>query len=208
MSEQEKGWANPAPAGLTALAIACFTFYALLTGKVDATALPLLGAWLLGGFIVQIVVAVIEYKEGGLIGANVFTVFAAFFMFTGGVEMIMKFIYASHKIALDSRMDGWAWLVLSITLILWCWGYFKTAPLSLNLAVIFLTLACPLVSLKDLGILGPSAAVWAGNLLLLTGIFGLYTAAGIILNTSFGKTVLPLGGPFFKDTSKPIGLDR
>jgi succinate-acetate transporter protein len=78
MSEQEKGWANPAPAGLTALAIACFTFYALLTGKVELTALPLLGAWLLGGFIVQIVVGIIEYKEGNLIGGNVFTVFAAF----------------------------------------------------------------------------------------------------------------------------------
>ncbi|MEN6461206.1 MAG: GPR1/FUN34/YaaH family transporter [Syntrophomonas sp.] len=198
MSEQEKGWANPAPAGLTALAIACFTFYALLTGKVEATALPLLGAWLLGGFLVQIVVGVIEYKEGNLIGGNVFTVFAAFFMFTGGVEMFVKFIYAANKIALDSRMDGWAWLVLSITLLVWCFGYFKTAPLSLNLAVIGLVLACPLISLKDLGVLGPSASVAAGNLLLFTGIMGLYTAGAIILNTSYGRTVLPMGGPFFK----------
>jgi succinate-acetate transporter protein len=112
--------------------------------------------------------------------------------------MFVKFIYAANKIALDSRMDGWAWLVLSITLLIWCFGYFKTAPLSLNLAVIGLVLACPLISLKDLGILGPSASVAAGNLLLFTGIMGLYTAGAIILNTSYGRTVLPMGGPFFK----------
>jgi succinate-acetate transporter protein len=206
MSEQQ-GWANPGPAGLTALAIACFTFYALLTGKVEATSLPLLGAWLLGGFIVQIVVAVIELKEGNLIGGNVFAVFAAFFMFTGGVEMFLKFIYATHQVALDARMDGWAWLVLSITLFVWCWGYFKTSPLSLNLAVIGLVLACPLISLHDLGMLGPSSAVWAGDLLLFTGIMGLYTAGGIILNTTYGRTILPLGGPFIKkDRSTSLGM--
>jgi succinate-acetate transporter protein len=206
MSGSQQEWANPGPAGLTALAIACFTFYALLTGKVDHTALPLLGAWLLGGFIVQIVVAIIEYKEGGLIGANVFTVFAAFFMFTGGVEMLLKFIYASNNVALDARIDGWAWLVLSATLFIWCWGYFKTSPLCLNLAVIGLVLACPLVALRDLGILGSSAAVWAGNLLLFTGIMGLYTAGAIILNTTFGRTILPMGSPFFK-MNQPTGLD-
>jgi succinate-acetate transporter protein len=197
MSEQQ-GWANPAPAGLTALAIACFTFYALLTGKVELTALPLLGAWLIGGFLVQVIVGFIELKEGSLIGGNVFTVFAAFFMLTGGIEMFVKFIYATQKIALDARMDGWAWLVLSITLLIWCFGYFKTAPLSLNLAVIGLVLACPLISFHDLGLMGASSAVMAGNLLLFTGIMGLYTAGAIILNGAYGKTVLPMGKPFFK----------
>lgn len=196
MSEQEKGWANPAPAGLTALAIACFTFYALLTGKVDATALPLLGCWLLGGFIVQVIVGVVEYKEGGLLGGNIFTVFAAFFMFVGGVEMFVKFHYAMNKVALDTRMDGWAWLVLSITLFCWLFAYLRTSPLSLNLAVICLVIACPIISLHDLGIM--SSAVVAGDMLLLAGIFGIYTAAGIVLNTSYGKTILPLGRPTIK----------
>ncbi len=199
MSEQGQGWANPAPAGLTALAVACFTFYALLTGKVDATALPLLGAWLLGGFVVQLIVGLIEYKEGSLIGANVFTVFAAFFMFTGGIEMFIKFNNAMNKVTLDARIDGWAWLVLAITLVIWTFGYLKTSPLCLNLAVICLDVACILIAFHDLGVMGPSSAIIAGNFLLLTGIMGLYTAGAIILNTSFGRTILPMGGPVIKE---------
>ena len=53
-SNEHNAWASPAPAGLVALAIACFGFYALLTGKVDHSCIPLLGFWLLGGFFVQI----------------------------------------------------------------------------------------------------------------------------------------------------------
>ena len=30
-----KEWANPTPAGLVALAVACFGFFALLSGKVE-----------------------------------------------------------------------------------------------------------------------------------------------------------------------------
>jgi len=59
-------WANPAPAGLVALAVACFTFYAILTGKVDGTAAPLLGCWIIGGFVVQLIVGLIELMEAQL----------------------------------------------------------------------------------------------------------------------------------------------
>lgn len=194
----EKGWANPAPAGLTALGIACFVFYAVLTGKVDGTSIPLLGCWLIGGFVVQIVVGIVELMEGSLIGGNVFTVFAAFFMLTGGIEMIAKYQYAIHKIPFDGRIDGWAWLVLAITLIIWTFGYLKTAPLSLNLAIIALDVACPIIAFHDMGILGASSAPIAGIFLLITGIFGIYTAAGIVLNSTYGKTILPLGGPVIK----------
>lgn len=43
MSNNNGGWANPAPAGLVALGVACFIFFALLSGKVTAGAMPLMG---------------------------------------------------------------------------------------------------------------------------------------------------------------------
>lgn len=192
------GWANPGPAGLTALAIACFTFFAVLTGKVDHSCIPLLGCWLLGGFVVQLIVGLVELMEGVLIGGNVFTFFAAFFMLTGGLEFFVKYAGALNGWTMDARIDGYAWVVLSITLIVWTFGYLKTAPLALNLAVLCLDVACPLVALRDLGLAGPAAGAMAGNFLLLAGIFGIYVAGGIILNTTFGKTILPLGSPVIK----------
>lgn len=198
MADHGNGWANPGPAGLVALAMACFTFFALYTGKVDGTALPLLGIWLLGGFAVQIVVAIIELKEGAIVGGNVFLFFSAFFMLVTGLECLYKFWAASKGITLDARIDGWAWSALAISLLLWTPAYFKS-PLVMSLAVLSLDVAVPVVALKDIGILNP--VVWgpiAGYFLLIAGIFGLYMAAGTVLNTAFGKQILPLGAPIIK----------
>ncbi len=56
-------WANPAPAGLLALAMACFTFFALLSGKVEYLTIPLLGCWLIGGFVIQIMLGILELRK-------------------------------------------------------------------------------------------------------------------------------------------------
>jgi hypothetical protein len=95
---QNMGWANPTPAGLVALAIACFGFFALLTGLVTPAASPLLGCWLLGGFVVQVVVGIIDLKGGNTTGGNTFIFFSAFFMLVSGGEMIFKFFMANSKI--------------------------------------------------------------------------------------------------------------
>ena len=198
MADHGNGWANPGPAGLVALAMACFTFFALFTGRVDGTALPLLGIWLLGGFVIQVIVAIIELKEGAILGGNVFLFFSAFFMLVTGLECLFKFWMGTKGITLDARMDGWAWLTLAIALILWSPGYFKS-PLAMILCVLSLDIAVPVVALKDLTIIpGAIGAPLAGIFLLLAGIFGLYMAAGTVLNTALGKQALPLGSPWIK----------
>ena len=190
--------ANPGPAGLTALAMACFTFYAVHTGKVEATCIPLLGIWLLGGFIVQVIVGVMELNHGNVVGGNIFTFFSAFFMFATGAELIFKYLAIAYKWpAMDGRIDGWAWLPLAITLICWTPGYFKS-PLSLLAVVLALDVALPLVAFMDLGILPAQWHIVSGNFLLIAGIFGLYTAAGVVLNTAYERTILPMGGPLVK----------
>ena len=105
-TNQIKEWANPTPAGLVALAVACFGFFALLTGNVTSAAMPLLGFWLLGGFVIQIVVGVIDIKGGNSTGGNTFLFFSAFFMLVSGSEMIFKFLMANNKVILDAHIDG------------------------------------------------------------------------------------------------------
>lgn len=195
---QEHGWATPAPAGLVALAVACFTFFAILTGKVDHSCIPLLGCWLMGGFIVQLIVGVIELMEGNTTGGNVFTFFAAFFMLTGGLEFFVKFMAHAQAWQIDTRIDGWAWAVLAITLLMWTPAYFK-APLVLTGVVLALDVAVPLVALLDLKVIGHSAAPVAGYFLLLAGLLAIYLSSAIVVNSAFGKTYLPMPGPLLKE---------
>lgn len=192
-----KEWSNPTPAGLVALAIACFCFFALLSGKVTSEALPLLGVWLLGGFVVQFIVALLDLKSGNTTGGNTFLFFSAFFMFVGGIEMIMKFNAATNGIVLDARIDGWAWLVLTIVLLLWTPAFFKT-PLVLTLIVLALDVSLPFIALMDLGILPGTYSIIPAWGLLIAGILGIYLSAAIIVNTAFGKEVYPMPGPIIK----------
>jgi len=195
---QIKDWSNPTPAGLVALAVACFCFYALLSGKVTGNAVPLLGFWLIGGFVVQLVVALIDLKNGNATGGNTFLFFSAFFMLVGGLEMIFKFNMATNNILLDARIDGWAWLVLTISLILWTPAFFKT-PLVLSLIVLALDVSLPFITLIDLGILPSSYAIIPAWGLLIAGILGIYLAAAIVVNGAFGREVYPMPGPIIKD---------
>jgi len=81
MSEQGNSWANLGPAGLTALSQACLIFFALLTGRTTAQGIGLMGIWLLGGFVIQIIAGVIELLNGNTTGGNVFAFFSARYRF-------------------------------------------------------------------------------------------------------------------------------
>lgn len=196
MSHEHKP-ANPGPAGLVALAMACFTFFAVHTGQVEGSCIPLLGIWLIGGFVVQVITGIMELQHGNVLGGNIFTFFSAFFMLVTGAELIFKFFAGLNGWPIDSRIDGWAWMVLAIALLTWTPGYFK-APLSLLGVVLALDVAVPLVALMDLNWVSHSMHAVSGPALLIAGIFGLYTAAAVVLNTVFERTVLPTGSPLIK----------
>ncbi|MCK8059145.1 MULTISPECIES: acetate uptake transporter family protein [unclassified Fusibacter] len=190
-----KEWSNPTPAGLIALAIACFCFFALLTGKVTHDALPLLGIWLIGGFVVQFVVGLLDLKSGNMTGGNTFLFFSAFFMLVGGLEMIMKFNMINKGITFDAHIDGWAWLVLTIAIILWTPAFFKSTRL-LTIIVLLLDVSLPFITLMDLGILPKTYSFIPGWGLLLAGVVAIYLSSAMVVNTAFGRQFYPLPGPF------------
>jgi succinate-acetate transporter protein len=187
-------WANPTPAGLVGLAVACFCFFALLSGNVTKEAMPLLGLWLLGGFVIQFTVAILDYKSNNSTGGNTFLFFAAFFMFVGGVEMLMKYDMIVRQIPFDARIDGWAWVVLTLVLWLWTPAFLKNTVL-LFAIVALLDVALPFVALMDLGLIGKSNAFIPAWALLGAGIVGIYLSGALVVNTAFGREVLPLPGP-------------
>ena len=186
-------WSNPTPAGLVALAVACACFFGLLTGKVEPSAMPLIGCWLIGGFVVQLVVGLLDLKSGNSAGGNTFLFFSAFFMLVGGIEMFLKY-NAIELGGLDTRIDGYSWAILTLALWLWSPAFFKNFGL-LSIIVVLLDIALPIITLLDLQIV--SGAVYsniAAYSLLFAGIVGVYLSAAIVVNTAYGKIVYPLPG--------------
>ncbi|MCL2513304.1 MAG: GPR1/FUN34/YaaH family transporter [Oscillospiraceae bacterium] len=186
-----KEWANPTPAGLVALAVACACFFALLTGRVEASAMPLVGCWLLGGFAVQLVVALLDLKGGNHAGGNTFLYFSAFFMLVGGMEMILKYKAILAGGPLDARIDGYAWAILTIVLLLWTPAFFRKFSL-LSVIVALLDVALPFITLTDLQILDKSWSAVSAWSLLAAGVIAVYLSAATVVNTAFGKKIYPL----------------
>lgn len=194
----DEEWATPAPAGLIALAIACFCFFAVLTGRVEPTATPFLACWLIGGFVVQFCVGLIELREKNLTGGNVFLFFSAFFMLTGALKYLVgAFLHPTFEGHIDHRIDGWAWLVLALALLFWTPAYLKRAPKPLALVVLFLDIGVPMVALRDLEVVSKSIAnPIAGWTILASGIMGIYVATAIINNGAYGRKVMPMPKAF------------
>jgi succinate-acetate transporter protein len=188
---ETKAWANPTPAGLVAFAVACFGFFALLTGKIGTQALPLFGCWLLGGFVIQVIVGIVDLKGGNIAGGNTFLFFAGFFMLTGGVEMLLKYNAIMSENPLDGKIDGYAWLVLFLIVLLWTPAFFKNFGL-LSIIIVILDVALPIISFTDLGILSKDFSSVAGWALLAAGIVAIYLSAAMVVNGTFGKKIYPL----------------
>ncbi len=184
-------WANPTPAGLVALAVACACFFALLTGRVQASAMPLIGCWLIGGFAVQLVVALLDLKGGNHAGGNTFLFFCAFFMLVGGMEMLLKYNAIMAGSALDSRIDGYAWCILTLVVWLWTPAFFTRFTL-LSLIVALLDVALPFIALTDLGVIPKDFSHIAAWALLAAGGVAVYLSAATVVNTAHGKKVYPL----------------
>ena len=192
-TQASREWANPTPAGLVALAIACICFFALLTGRVDASAMPLVGCWLIGGFVVQLVVSLLDLKGRNHAGGNTFLFFSAFFMLVGGIAMLLKYQALQAGSPLDARIDGFAWCILAVSLILWTPAFFKSFNL-LSLVILFVDIALPFVALTDLGVIPKDLAHIAGWSLLVAGLLAVYLCSALIVNQAFGRTVYPVIG--------------
>lgn len=196
MNKQQ--WANATPAAMVALAVACFGFFATLTGKVNPEASPLLGIWLLGGFVIQVLVGMLDLKAGASTGGNTFLFFSAFFMLVGGMEMLAKYAASNLGWVLDARIDGWAWLALTLVTWLWTPAYFKSTAL-LTAIVLCLDVALPFIALADMAVIPKTYTVISAYALLTAGLVAIYLSAATIVNTEYGRSVLPIPGPISRE---------
>lgn len=203
MSNENSSWANPMPAGLTALTIAVFIFYGMFTGKVTGAASVIGGIWLICGFFVQMVVGIIELKEGSVVGGNTFTWFSGYFMLATGAVWIFEYFAAIYGWKFDAHITGYTWF--AITLVLWMqWpALAKSMPLTVFLLICVMNLSLPLITGINLGLLDPKVyGPIAGNMAGISGLFGAYSTAAVMNNLAFGRQIFPFPGPVIR--SAPI----
>lgn len=196
MSNDNHSFASPTPQALGALAIACFIFFGLLTGRIGAESRLAVACWLFGGFVCQFVAAIIELKDKSLAGGNVMLLFSSFFMLVTALINLAEFVCHAKGIHFTMACDPYAWLVLAIVLTLFTPAYLVGSPLFFSALVFADAALWFLVMLKFKIILEPSiSAPLAAYCILIVGIFGIYLGTANILNTTFKKSILPVGKP-------------
>lgn len=200
MNTHEHSFITPGPAGLAALAVACYGFGAVFTGKVGLGGLPLLAAWLVGGGIVQYTVAVIELKDKNLTGGNVFLFFSAFFMFAAALSTMAKFLMLTGsfgEVQPLTVVEGYCWAAGAAFLTIVTPAYLK-APTPLCLIVLIVDVVLWLIVGLDLEMLDASFKPMVGYLLFVAGSIALYLAGAIVNNQVYGKTIMPTFGTLMK----------
>jgi len=199
MSEHPHTFANPAPAGLIALAMACWAFWAMYTGRVTGDAAPALAAWMVGGGLVQYAVGWMELRNGDIKGGCVFLFFGAFFMFVTALSLITKYLCAKNGLVVDARIEGYCWMACAIGLIGFTPGYMKGSPKLMFLVVCIVDVCLVLIALMDMGAIAKAVyAAPTGWAVFVVGCCGLYLSTAIMTNTMFGRTILPTTTPMVK----------
>jgi succinate-acetate transporter protein len=184
------GWtpADPGPLGLAGFALTTFVLSMFNAGLVDKAGEPVvLGVALAYGGIAQFAAGMWEFRTGNTFGAVAFTSYGAFWVsFWALVTFFAADIPPEHAGA-------------AIGLFLISWGiftaymFFASLRTTAAVALVFVLLAITYF-LLGIGESSESSGLveiggWAG---ILTAIAAWYASFAAVINSTFGRTVLPV----------------
>jgi succinate-acetate transporter protein len=190
--EAKSVYANPAPLGLIG-----FGFTTVILSLINAGVLPKGGepvvlpmAFVFGGLI-QMLAGLMEFRTGNTFGTVAFLSYGAFwwwftFLVLLGGHGVLDLSQARSTIAVT--LIGWG----VFTLCMWI----ATFKLSKALWWVFLALWVTFFLLGFGDLLSAPLVHQAGGWLgLVCGLLAMYTSFALVTNSTFGKTVLPVGAP-------------
>ena len=191
--------ANPAPLGLAGFGLTTIVLSLFNSGIIKivegaAIVVPLAMAY---GGTGQFVAGMWEFKKGNTFGATAFTSFGTFWWFYA----LLGWSENAGLINLGSSPSEKG---VVVAVVLAAWGLFTfymwIASFKINHAIwtVFLTLWITFFLLALGDAFSPGIKIAGGYLGLLCGLIALYTSAAIVINETFGRTVVPLGKPLIK----------
>jgi uncharacterized protein len=184
--------ADPAPLGLAGFALTTVLLSALNAGRIHTGALTFVGMALFYGGLGQFMAGMWEFKNRNTFGATAFSSFGSFWM---GLGILFVFDVVGRPTEVMWGGDGAIWF-------LFCWAIFTTymwvASFRVSGAVmlVFLLLALTFFALwigalnNDLP--GKGMTQIGGWLGIATAIVAFYTSFAGVINSTFGRTILPV----------------
>lgn len=180
-------WGDPFPLGLASFGISALVLATVMSGIVDAAALPaVLPLALALGFATELVAGLVHFRRGETFPALVFTAYAGFWL---SYALLVQF-YGPMVTSGGAAITGMfllAWAVFT--------SYMLLAALRTNTTTIAIfVLLAGVFYLAAFGSFLGSAALGqtAGYVLILDALVALYASAAIIVNTTWDRTVLPV----------------
>jgi succinate-acetate transporter protein len=185
------GMANPAPWAVTAFATTSFMLGMYQTHILNnAGILIVLPAAFFFGGLVQIIVAVMEFSRGNMFGGAVFGTYGPFWVMFGAFETL----YAASVPAV--QLNDAVSLFLAVFAVITFYLGIASLRTDLVLTVIIWLIFVGLVVLSvGSGANNIDITEAGGVIVLIFAILAWYHAAGDIIESTFGRKVLPFGPP-------------
>jgi succinate-acetate transporter protein len=190
--ESKSAFANPAPLGLIAFGLTTVILSLINAGVLpkggEPVVLPL--AFAFGGLI-QMLAGMMEFRTGNTFGTVAFLSYGAFWWW-----FALLVLLGGHGV-LDLSQAG---STIAVTLIGWgvftLYMWIATFRLTRALWLVFLTLWITFFLLGFGDLLSEPglnrAGGWVG---LICGLLAMYTSFALVVNSTFGRSLLPLGSP-------------
>ena len=185
------GMANPAPWAVTAFATTSFMLGMYQTHILNnAGILIVLPAAFFFGGLVQIIVAIMEFSRGNMFGGAVFGTYGPFWVMFGAFETL----YAASVPAV--QLNDAISLFLAVFAVITFYLGIASLRTDLVLTVIIWLIFIGLVVLAfGAGANNIDVTEAGGVIVLIFAILAWYHAAGDIIESTFGRKVLPFGPP-------------
>jgi uncharacterized protein len=183
------GMANPAPWAVTAFATTSFMLGMYQTHLLNNAGIPIVlpAAFFFGG-LVQIIVAIMEFTRGNLFAGAVFGTYGPFWVIVGAFDTI----YATSVPTVQAN-DANSLLLAVFAVITF---YLAIASLRTDLVltiIIWLIFAGLVVLSVGAGANNIDITEGGGWIVLSFAVLAWYHAAGDIIESTFGRKVLPFG---------------
>ncbi|MCK4415566.1 MAG: acetate uptake transporter [Thermoplasmatales archaeon] len=185
--------ANPAPLGLMGFGMTTVLLNIHNAGFIALGSMILAMGIFYGG-LAQIIAGILEYRKGNTFGVTAFTSYGLFWLSFVALVVIPNLIpgvTAPDSTALATYLFMWGLFTFMM--------FISTLKKNKALQFVFISLAI-LFWLLALGDFTGNATITmiAGYEGIICGLSAIYLAMAEVINETYGKTILPIGGPTIK----------